>query len=105
MEDYSFKLGGETMLSERRTGSHVRLIVRGTGAELFKRPVFLLDGEHFVFGSTGTFPFLPPDLGDPLGFFTRPAQELRFQLFDKHATRPIPVQGLRPFPLAFDQKA
>lgn len=71
-------------------------------AKLFKRTVPLFPIEHFVPGALGTFAFLPPDLGDPPGLVTLPAEDLRFQFINQHPARPVPVHGLRTFLLAFD---
>jgi len=65
----------------------------------------LLEGKHFVFRSFGTFALLPPDLGDPLVLLTLLTQDLPFQFFSQHPTRPVPVHGLRSFLLTFEDKA
>ena len=80
------------------------LFFPGRGAEFFEGAVPLLGIEHFVFGAFGTFAFLPPDLGDPLGLFALTAQDPRLEFIDEHPARPVPVHGLRPFLLAFDDK-
>ena len=64
----------------------------------------LLGIEHFIFGTLGTFTFLPPDLGDSLSLRAFPPQDLRLQLFRQHPACPVPVHGLGAFLLAFDEK-
>jgi hypothetical protein len=61
--------------------------------------------EHFISGTLGPFAFLPPDLGNPLGILTLPAEDLRFQFIGKHPARPVPVHGLCAFLLALDTEA